>query len=206
MPNSLFIYARLLDPLLRNMRRAVYEISGLAPGDAVLDVACGTGAQVFEYARRGLQATGLDADPSMLRQAEYYRARRPGLEPTFVLGDAARLPFGDAAFAGASISLALHENAAAAQDAIVREMRRVVKQGGPIVLADLQAPLPRHPVGQAVAFVEWAAGEENRRNFRAFTEAGGLDAILKLSGLKAVRTRQAALGIIRIVATINRPD
>jgi len=59
----------LIDPLLRDIRKFTPEFSGMSPGDRVLDVCCGTGAQVLEYGRRGIIATGVDISPSMLKIA-----------------------------------------------------------------------------------------------------------------------------------------
>ncbi len=203
MPDSFYSYARLADPLLRGFRRAVFEISGFREGDAVLDVACGTGAQTFEYARHGIAATGLDANPEMLRQAGYYFTRFPSLKPVFIQGDATHLPFGNASFDGASISLALHENDRTAQDAIVSEMRRVVKPGGTLVFADFKAPLPRTPLGYSIKLIERVAGEANHHTFRDFEKSGGLSGILARQNLKAQRDRSAAAGTIRLIAVPN---
>ena len=203
MPDSLYIYARLADPMLRGLRRLIFEISGLREGDTVLDVACGTGAQAFEYARRGLNATGLDLNPEMLRQAEYYLNRLPGLKPEFVQGDATRLPFESGRFAGASISLALHENFTANQDAIVAEMRRVVIPGGILVFADFKAPLPRSPLGYTSGLIERAAGEANHHAFRDYEGSGGIISILARQKLGIARERQALAGTATLVAAPN---
>ena len=80
-----FNYVRLADSLLRSLRRNMVAFSGLKRGQAVLDVCCGTGAQVYEYSKNGLEATGLELDPNMLRQTAWYRDRLPDLHPSFVL-------------------------------------------------------------------------------------------------------------------------
>lgn len=53
---------------------------------SVLDAGCGTGRVAIELARRGVDAVGVDADPSMLSAA---RAKAPDLE--WVLADLSRL-------------------------------------------------------------------------------------------------------------------
>jgi ubiquinone/menaquinone biosynthesis C-methylase UbiE len=65
----MFNYETLVDPLLRDLRKCTPEFSGMKVGDKVLDVCCGTGAQVFEYGRRGIIATGIDISPNMLNIA-----------------------------------------------------------------------------------------------------------------------------------------
>ena len=54
---------------------------------SVLDLGCGTGENVLELARRGLDAWGLDATPAAIARANQKREAR-GLEATFVQGDA----------------------------------------------------------------------------------------------------------------------
>ena len=196
-------YARLFDPLLKNMRHAVCKLSGLKDGQSALDVCCGTGAQVFEFARHGFKAAGLDKNPDMLRQAAYYRAKYPDLKPVFIEGDATRLPFPDGAFDAASITLALHENDAPNQDAMVREMKRVVKPSGMLVFADFRSPMPPNVVGSFINLIELAAGADNRRTYREYQRAGGLASILGRHGLSVLRERGAAAAAVRLLAVPN---
>ena len=72
------------------------EITGIKPGDRVLDVACGTGVLACEVARRvgsTGNVTGLDLNEAMLAVA---RGLRPEIE--WRQGNAAKLPFEDCAF------------------------------------------------------------------------------------------------------------
>jgi cyclopropane fatty-acyl-phospholipid synthase-like methyltransferase len=45
------------------------EVLGLKPGHSVLDIGCGTGRHCVEFARRGLQVTGVDISSGMLQEA-----------------------------------------------------------------------------------------------------------------------------------------
>ena len=69
----------------------------IAPGDRVLDVACGTGNTALPLARRGAIVTGVDIAPNLLVQARE-RAAAEGLTITFDEGDAEQLPYPDASF------------------------------------------------------------------------------------------------------------
>jgi 2-polyprenyl-3-methyl-5-hydroxy-6-metoxy-1,4-benzoquinol methylase len=64
---------------------AVFDEIGLT--GSVLDLGCGTGENILELARRGLDAWGLDATQAALDLAESKRVAR-GLSATFVHGDA----------------------------------------------------------------------------------------------------------------------
>ncbi len=104
-----FNYSTLVDPFLRHVRLYAIRFSGLKAGDRVLDVCCGTGDQVYYYARAGLLATGIDLDPAMLRLAAKDKRSRVQDNASFRMADARWLPFTDNSFDGASVSLALHE-------------------------------------------------------------------------------------------------
>jgi len=85
--------ARELEPAAHH----VVALAGLASGETVLDLACGTGNAAIEAARAGAQVTGLDAAPRLVDVARA-RAAAAGVPATFVVGDAQELPFADASF------------------------------------------------------------------------------------------------------------
>ena len=66
---SLLSYENFIDPILRNVRQIIPEFSGMKTGDEVLDVCCGTGAQVIEYSKHGILAVGIDKEQDMLSVA-----------------------------------------------------------------------------------------------------------------------------------------
>ena len=115
----------------------VWRLLGLAPGDEVLDVACGSGRIANRLAARGAVVTGLDADPFFLE-----RARSEGSSAEYVEGDMRRLPFADASFDAALLwftSFGYFDDEG--NRAVLRELRRVLRPGGRIVV-ELQN-LPR---------------------------------------------------------------
>ena len=103
----------------------------VAHGEAVLDVACGTGTTTLPAARRGARAHGLDIAPGLLEEARG-NAAAEGLQIDFVLGDAEALPWPDASFdvvlSTFGCMFAPHHEVAAA------EIARVLKPGGRIGL------------------------------------------------------------------------
>jgi SAM-dependent methyltransferase len=116
--------------LFAEWARHLVEVAGIAPGQAVLDVACGTGIVARTAAdRMGGQGrvAGLDANEGMLTVA---RRLRPGIE--WRQGDAADLPFDVGSFDAVLCQAALMffpDRAAA-----LREMARVVAPGGTVAV------------------------------------------------------------------------
>jgi ubiquinone/menaquinone biosynthesis C-methylase UbiE len=172
------LYSLTIDRALAGVRARVPGFCGMKPGERVLDVCCGTGAQTFCYAGRGIISWGIDLDPGMIAFAEK-RRNRLGLDNAFFhRASAMTLPFRDASFDHASISMGLHEKEGASRDRIVSEMRRVVKKDGTLAIVDYRVPYPGDGYGRAVRLLERMAGRDHFRCFREFILDGGLDSLL----------------------------
>lgn len=131
------IYDRLFDRLFAAAgRRRAMELLSPRPGERVLLVGVGTGADL-PLLPAGVCATGLDLSPEMLARA---RARLPldGREVTLVLGDAQSLPFDSGQFDAAVLNLVLSVVPDAA--ACLREAMRALRPGGRAVVFDKFAP------------------------------------------------------------------
>jgi ubiquinone/menaquinone biosynthesis C-methylase UbiE len=180
----MFNYETLVDPLLRELRKFTPEFSGMKAGDRVIDVCCGTGAQVLEYGRRGIDATGIDISPSMLKIATKNRTRHKVVNVSFQLADATDLPFPDGYFDYASISLGLHDKGKLIRYQIISEMKRVVKQDGALILIDYQVPLPRNVWATSASVIEFLAGGSHYQAFKDYLANGGLEDIVKNHDLR----------------------
>jgi SAM-dependent methyltransferase len=108
------------------------KFAGIAPGQRVLDVGCGTGVAALTAARLGARATGVDLTPELVAHAKE-NAALAQVEIDFREGDVEALPFGDAVF-DVVISQFGHMFAPR-PDLAVREMLRVLKTGGTIAFA-----------------------------------------------------------------------
>lgn len=110
-------------------------------GGRIVDLCCGTGDIVFALLRTdpSLHVTGVDFCEPMLAKARERRLRERQPEAEFVEGDAMALPFADNSFDGATMGFAMRN--VADIDAILREVRRVLKPGALFVNLDMtQAP------------------------------------------------------------------
>lgn len=140
-------------PIYGSGRRAGIAALGLAPGDRVLDLGCGTGLSLRHLLRR-IGRTGhvvaLDSSPAMLHQAAR-RARRHGwTNVTFVCADASTVdprswdPV-DAAVSTYALSIVPDRPAA------WRTMVRATRAGGRIAVVDMQEPVGRWAVLRPLA-------------------------------------------------------
>ena len=131
-PDAPAWFNRLIDDLqFRAVRRAL-ALSNARPGERILDVGCGTGRWLRRYQDLGLSATGVDATTPMLRLA-----RGLGTITPVVVGEAQRLPFKDAHFDLISDVTVVQHIPASFQTEAVREMARVLKPGGHMILMEL---------------------------------------------------------------------
>ena len=116
---------RLRDPeriaRLELERVANLALEGLTAVQTVLDIGTGSGLFAEQFAARGLQVTGLDANREMLTAARQYVP-----SGTFHEGVAEKLPFPDGSFDLVFMGLLLHET----DDilAALSEARRVTRQ------------------------------------------------------------------------------
>jgi demethylmenaquinone methyltransferase / 2-methoxy-6-polyprenyl-1,4-benzoquinol methylase len=106
------------------------------PDERILDLAAGTGVSTAELAHRiGCRPVACDFSLGMLRAGRTHKGRR---DVPFVAGDALRLPFADEVFDAATITFGLRN--VADPDAALREMARVVRPGGRLVVCEFSRP------------------------------------------------------------------
>ena len=164
------------------------ELAGVAPGQTVLDVACGTGIvarTVADVQRGNGRVVGLDINEAMLAVA---RRVRPEVE--WRQGDAARLPFPDGAFDVALCQMAFMFFPD--RGVVLREMARVVTARGTVAFS-VPDRLPSQPAyAPFVAMVARHAGPEARGLLGAYFASGDLDELRRLiasAGLDVVAQR-----------------
>ena len=124
----------------RAFRESIAEAADIRSGHAVLDVNCGTGTLALLLADRagpGGRVVGTDLAEEMLEVARR-KAGPAGLE--FINANAEDLPFDDTAFDRVTSSLAVHEMNRRGRENALMEMRRVLADGGRLVVADLRRP------------------------------------------------------------------
>lgn len=138
-----WLYDRVIGPTTRErtVKAAIVAHARLGPGASALDVGAGTGTLAMMLKRSQPDATvvGIDGDPRILAIA-----RRKSLSAntlvTWMEAMAQRLPFERNQFDCVVTSLLLHHLDDTAKAGALVEMRRVLRPGGTLVVADWNQP------------------------------------------------------------------
>jgi SAM-dependent methyltransferase len=171
--------------LFQHWAPKVVEAAGIAAGDRVLDVACGTGVLAREAAVRvgpDASVAGLDANPGMLAVA---KRLAPSIE--WREGAAESLPYEDESFDAvvSQFGLMFFRDRSAA----LREMLRVLVRGGRMAVAvwDSLENSEAYPI--EVALLESLAGQKAADALRApfsLGERAALIALFRDAGVASV--------------------
>src|SRR5216683_7413000 len=157
---------------MRELRQRTATLARLQPGDAVLDVGCGTGTLAMEVARRVGRAgrvAGVDPGTQQIARARAKAARR-NLPIEFQTGMIEQLPFPDQTFDVVLSTLMMHHLAAPLKRQGLAEIARVLKPGGRLVIADFTHKQDRQ--GLAARF---PAGGSRMHDLAALLKEAGFD-------------------------------
>lgn len=171
-------------------------VSGIAPGQRVLDLGCGTGALAIRAARRGAAVKGIDVNPEMLELARR-RAQAAGLADRIELAEAgvaeldAEAP---ASYDAVTAGLCFSELSADELTYTLAQVTRILKPGGRLLVADEVRPrgLARRVLHGLVrvplAAITFLLTQQTTR------PVAGLPARLTDAGLAMVAVRTSGLG------------
>jgi demethylmenaquinone methyltransferase/2-methoxy-6-polyprenyl-1,4-benzoquinol methylase len=178
-------------------RRAAARSLALAPGAEALDVATGTADLAIRIATTvaGARVVGIDPSPAMLAIGARKLAAG-GLQGrvTLVTGGVEALPFADGRFAGSAVAFGIRNVLDRGRG--LREMARVTKPGGRVVVLELAEPrdgLLGTPARFYVRSVVprlggWLAGAQEyrylQRSIAAFPPAAEFAGLMAASGLR----------------------
>lgn len=196
------IYEAVVDRLNRPLHDLAFRAHPVGAGDRVLDVGCGTGAQLARYVATGCEVCGIDLSEAMLDRAR----RRLGPDADLRHADATDLPFEDGRFDLVLASMFLHELAASARERVLGECVRVLRSDGAVVIVDFG--VGDLSLGGRVRRVvstgfEVAAGIAHFRAFRSYVEGGGLPTALATVPLVIESERRLAGGDLSVL--VARP-
>jgi demethylmenaquinone methyltransferase/2-methoxy-6-polyprenyl-1,4-benzoquinol methylase len=118
----------------RRWRREVLAAVDPMPGEHVLDLAAGTGTSSEPFRERGAVVVPCDFSVGMLQEGKRKLPHLP-----FTAGDGTRLPFAEDTFDAVTISFGLRN--IVDPDAGLREMLRVTRPGGRLVVCEFSSPV-----------------------------------------------------------------
>jgi demethylmenaquinone methyltransferase/2-methoxy-6-polyprenyl-1,4-benzoquinol methylase len=187
-------------------RRLAVAMAGVRPGDAALDVCCGTGDLAIEL-RRAVgpagRVVGLDFSPQMLAVA-----RRKSAAVDWVQGDALDLPFADGSFHAATVGFGVRNLADLRRG--FAELARVVRPGGRVVCLEMSTPPAAIrpfsevwtdravPVLGRIVARDRDAYRYLPESVHRFPPAEEVAGVMRAAGLADVSYRRLMLGVVAI--------
>jgi demethylmenaquinone methyltransferase / 2-methoxy-6-polyprenyl-1,4-benzoquinol methylase len=188
----------------RFWRRATRAALRSGPSDKVLDLAAGTAVSTVELAGSGAWCVAADFSVGMLAAGRERRVPK-------VAGDATRLPFSDDAFDAVTISFGLRN--VVDQSAALREMARVTRPGGRLVVCEFSTPtnplfatVYKEYLMQALPRIARAVSSNPEayiylaESIRAWPDQAELARRIGAAGWSAVRWRNLTGGIVALHA------
>lgn len=187
-------------------RSRAADLARVGHGDRVLDVACGTGDLAIELKKRvGPQGEVIGSDFS---EGMLELARRKDPQLTFEWGNALELKYDDDSFDAATVGFGARNFSDLDQG--LREMTRVVRPGGHVVVLEMTTPT-KPPLStffrvwfdRAVPLIGKVAGDAEAYEYlpssvKRFPGAHQLAGHLHAAGLEQVKYVLTAGGIIAI--------
>ena len=198
-------------------RERAADRAALEPGNAALDLCCGTGDLALELRKRvGAQGrvVGADFSERMLELANDKAAERGMGDVTFEWADALELPYSDASFDAVTVGFGVRN--LADLDRGIGEMARVLRPGGRLVILEITQP-QRPPLStffsiwfdRLVPLLGRFAGDPEAYSYlpesvRSFPPPEGLAQIMDRQGFEGIRYTVLAGGIIAIHSGARR--
>jgi demethylmenaquinone methyltransferase/2-methoxy-6-polyprenyl-1,4-benzoquinol methylase len=141
------------------------------------------------YRQAGCSVYGIDLSPSMLEVAYTKLGEGADLQ----LGDASRMPYQKNSFDLVIAMFLLHDMPGEIRPAVIREMIRVTKQEGRILIIDFHPGPISFPKGcifkAVILFIERVAGREHFSNYCDFLLRQGIPGLIDPQKLIVDRQR-----------------
>jgi SAM-dependent methyltransferase len=170
---------------------------GLQPGETVLDLGSGPGLDALLAARQvgpSGRVIGVDMTPEMIERARATAARAGTAQVEFRQGRLEALPVVDASVDAVTSNCVI--NLVPDKAAVFREVARVLRPGGRVVVADivLERPLPEAVSKDVLAWCGCVAGAALRVDYFGLVEHAGL------RGVEVLKEEDYAASLARVAS------
>ncbi|MFW6323425.1 MAG: class I SAM-dependent methyltransferase [Desulfovibrionales bacterium] len=185
-------------PFLNSIRRDIQRAVQARKFSRLLEVGCGTGRQLSLLSKLGIDLTGVDVSPAMIRKAK----RQTPKSVTLLVQDASELPFSAGSFDCVLLSLILHEMNDATRLKVLTDCRRVLDKSGEALVLEYLIPssLPARASMIPIHAIERMAGKRHYANFIGFLKSGALNKFLQQTGFSISLQKQFFWGTIGLVS------
>ena len=183
---------------LSRVRDSVVDFTNAKSGLKILDVGTGTGKQAFAFAKKGHEVIGIDLSETMLSVADKNNKYE---SVKFTVADAAKLPFESDSFDVSCASFALHDMLSTIREEALKEMVRVTKPKGMIVIVDYA--LPENKVCRLLIY--YFVKRYEGKYYLEFIKSD-LEALLRKTGVKIEGELPILLGAGRILKGLKIDD
>ena len=196
--NTLSPFYDILTFPFSGVRHKTVNFINAAAGSKILDVATGTGKQAFAFAKKGYEVIGIDLTEAMLKVAckknKYNTVK-------FKVADAANLPFESNCFDVSCVSFALHDMPLTIIEKVLKEMLRVLKPKGLIVIVDYS--LPKNKIGR---FLIYNFVKLYEKEYYITFIKSDFEALLKKTGVEIKGELPVLFGAGKILKGINMKE
>lgn len=149
----------------QTLRQMMIELAQLQPGEAVLDVGCGTGSLALEarlrVGERG-RVCGIDPGPRQIARARS-KAKRASLSVDFQVGVIEHLSFAEQTFDVVLSTLMMHHLPDDLKRTGHSEIARVLKPGGRLLVLDMKGLADQPALMKQAGFSQITMGETRIR-------------------------------------------
>ncbi len=199
-------YDIIFEPVNLSLRQIGLKMCPVSPGMKVLDVGCGTGAQLELYKDQKCDIYGIDASPSMLAKAK----ERLGNSAQLFVTAAEKIPFSDNHFDLIIASFVLHEMSIFTRALVMKEMNRLVKNEGRILLTEFHYENRWTMKGIFtkcfITLSEIGGGREHFKNYREFMKRKGIPGIMANEPFEILQSKIVSSGNIGIFILKKKPQ